>query len=227
MNDDTFNLPAPPGFRGLDPHQPLRIYQRHLPHWRQEGATYFVTFRLADSIPQANLQALKRWREIWENNHPEPRSEEDWRELVREITNRTESWLDQGYGACELGLPEIAQLMEESLLKFQDERYFVSCYAVMPNHVHAVLKPLDGYELEDVLGNMKGYVARQTNRVLGRSGRLWEEETHDRIIRDEEHLFRVVQYIGANFAKAGLPESAWHRWIHPAWQQAGWRFDPV
>ena len=47
--------PAPPGFRGLDPNKSLRIYTRHLPHWRQDGATYFVTFRLADSLPEAKL----------------------------------------------------------------------------------------------------------------------------------------------------------------------------
>jgi len=224
MNADTFNLPAPPGFRGLDPNLPVRIYQRHLPHWRQKEATYFVTFRLADSIPQTLLRPLKRWREIWERSHPEPRSEEDWREFAREITNKTESWLDEGYGACELAQPKIAALMRESLCKFQNERCFVSCYVVMPNHVHAVIKPLGEYELEDILNGMKGGVARRTNAELGRSGILWEQESYDRIIRDEEHLYRVVQYIARNPLKAGLPKSKWHRWIDPSWEQAGWRF---
>ena len=43
---------GPPGFRGLDPDKRIRIYTRHLPHRRQDGATYFVTFRLADSLPE-------------------------------------------------------------------------------------------------------------------------------------------------------------------------------
>ncbi|EMI21614.1 hypothetical protein RMSM_01458, partial [Rhodopirellula maiorica SM1] len=138
--NDNFNLPAPPNFRGLHPDLPIRIYQRHLPHWRQVGASYFVTFRLADSIPQQQLQALKRWREIWERNNPEPRSESQWKELAREITSKTERWLDDGYGACELEQPQIATLMRDSLLKFQDDRYFVSCFEIMPNHVHVVMK---------------------------------------------------------------------------------------
>ena len=69
--------PAPPGFRGWDPDKRVRIYTRHLPHWRQDGATYFVTFRLADSLPEAKLTEIKNLRAWWEHNYPEPRSEKD------------------------------------------------------------------------------------------------------------------------------------------------------
>ena len=73
MTVEVFNLPPPPGFRGLQPDIPVKMYQRHLPHWRQKGATYFVTFRLADALPQSKLDLLKRWRETWEREHPSPR----------------------------------------------------------------------------------------------------------------------------------------------------------
>ena len=55
----NWNLPAPPGFQGQRDDLPLKIYQQHLPHWRQDGATYFVTFRLHDSLPQAKLRELE------------------------------------------------------------------------------------------------------------------------------------------------------------------------
>jgi len=222
---ETFNLQAPRQFRGLHPDLPVTVYHRHLPHWRQEGATYFVTFRLGDSIPQNKLQALKRWRKRWELENPEPRSSAQWRSLAREITGKTERWLDEGYGACELRNPAVAKLVQDSLLKFQNERYFVSCSTIMPNHVHMILKPLGDHELEFILKNMKGYLARQANRLLGRNGPLWEEESFDRIIRDEEHLYRVVQYIGRNAAVAGLPRDEWREWIHPLWESAGWHFE--
>lgn len=96
MATDTFNLNTPPGFRGMHPDLPIRVYHRHLPHWRQDGATYFVTFRLADSIPQEHVRVLKSWRAIWERSNPEPRSEEKWQELAREITRKTEEWMDEG-----------------------------------------------------------------------------------------------------------------------------------
>jgi len=224
MVSETINLAAPPRFSGLNPNRPVRIYQRHLPHWRQAGATYVVTFRLADSIPQEHLRALKRWRELWERSHPEPRSDRDWEELAHEITSRTEAWIDEGYGECVFRDAALANEMSDSLLHFQDERYLTSCFAIMHNHVHLVMKPLDGFELEDILESAKGFVSCKVNAQLGRRGNLWEQESYDRIVRDEEHLFRVVQYIGRNPAKAGYPREDWVRWIHPEWKQTGWQF---
>jgi len=221
---DGFNLDAPPGFRGLDPELPLRVYHRRLPHWRQPGATYFVTFRLADAIPQERLRALKHWREVWERSHPEPRSEAQWEELAREITRKTEAWMDEGYGECVFADRELADAMSRSLRHFQNERYVASCFAVMPNHVHLVIKPLGKCELEAILDSIKGFTSRKVNSLIGRKGRLWEEESYDRIVRDEEHLFRVIQYIGRNGAKAGLPRNRWIRWIHPDWDRNGWGF---
>jgi putative transposase len=224
MHGDDFNLPPPPGFRGLHPDLPIHVYYRKLPHWRQDGATYFVTFRLADSIPQQHLQALRRWRRLWEQSHPEPRSESQWQALAKEITGKTEAWLDQGYGQCVFSRPTAATVMSQSLLQFQDQRYSMFCFAVMPNHVHMVIRPFAGHKLEVILKNSKGYVARQVNSMLQRRGTLWEPESYDQIIRDEEHLWRVVQYIGRNPAKAGLSRDRWHRWIHPAWVESRWTF---
>jgi hypothetical protein len=154
-NAALLNLPPPPPqFRGLDPDKPIRVYQRHLPHWRQDGATYFVTFRLGDALPQEKLDFLKRLRDEWERMHPPPRSEHDWEEHTREIVRRAEAWLDQGYGSCCFRESRHAEQMEEALRHFQDERYFVSCYVVMPNHCHAVLRPFAGRELEDILQGM-------------------------------------------------------------------------
>ncbi len=220
----TFNLCAPAGFRGLHPDLPVRVYHRHLPHWRQDGATYFVTFRLHDSIPQHQLQALKRWRTLWEENHPEPRSEETWSRFASEITARTDRYLDQGYGECVFQERELADVMAESMLKFQNQRYLLSCFTVMPNHIHLAICPQPGFKLEELMQAMKGYVARKVNRILGRCGRLWEQESYDRIIRDEEHLWRVVQYIGNNACAAGLARQTWKHWIHEQWQQSGWKF---
>ena len=92
----------------------------------------------------------------------------------------------------------------------------------MPNHCHAVIRPSHEYALEKLLGTMKGVTARHINAALGSTGALWEEECYDRIVRDEEHLWRVIQYIGRNPRIAGLAtEAVWRRWIHPEWEAAG------
>jgi REP element-mobilizing transposase RayT len=145
-------------------------------------------------------------------------------QFAREITSRIERWMDEGYGSCVFRDSRFSDLMSESLLHFQDQRHFTSCFVIMPNHVHAVLQPINGHELEDCLQRIKQYIAMRVNRALDRSGALREEESHDRIIRDEEHLWNVVQYIGNNPARARLTCNQRVRWIHPDWKAAGWDF---
>jgi putative transposase len=221
---DAFQHEPPPGFRGLQPDVPITRYDRHLPHWRQKGATYFVTFRLGDALPPDELIRLKAAREQWERTHPYPRSEKDLEELARLTMQREEQSLDRGYGACHFRDSMWLTKMEEALVHYQDVRCFVPCLTVMPNHVHCIMKPLEEYELEDTLGRIKGYVAHQINVHYGTSGALWEQESYDRIIRDLNHLKNVIQYIGRNGIKAGLPTNEYCRWLHPDWDYPPWSF---
>lgn len=99
---DMFDRPLPPGFEGLNPDKPVTVYTRHLPHWRQNGASYFVTFRQDDSLPQEKLQALRDFRKEWDRRNPVPRNEQQLQQLAYETMRRTEAWLDQGLGSCRL-----------------------------------------------------------------------------------------------------------------------------
>jgi REP element-mobilizing transposase RayT len=221
-----WNLPAPPGFQGLHPDKPVTLYVRHLPHWRQEGATYFVTFRLHDSLPQSKLRELDGVRQEWDRRHPPPHTDAALQELAHEISRRVERWLDQGLGSCLLKDPDAVREVGKALRHFDGQRYELGCAVVMPNHVHVAVRPLlcEEEPLERVLQSWKRHTARELNRRLGLSGALWQEESFDRIIRDEEHLWRVIQYIGRNPAKAGLRPDACGLWIRPEWETLGWQF---
>jgi putative transposase len=67
-------------------------------------------------------------------------------------------------------------------------------------------------------------VAGRINRMLGGRGSLWQAKSYDRIVRDDEHLYNVVQYIRRNPMSAGIPGEKWIRWVYPGWRQAGWGF---
>ena len=221
-----WNLSPPPGFQGLHPDKPVTVYWRHLPHWRQEGATYFVTYRLADSLPQARLQELRALKREWEHKYPMPRSQEQIEELSRETVRRAERWLDQGMGSCRLGDGRASQFVVDSMRHFDDERYEIGCYVTMPTHVHVVLRPFGGpnASLEDVLQSWKSYTARRINKLFGHEGQLWQDESFDRIVRDGEHLWKCIQYIGRNPQMAELGEGQYRLWIRPAWIELGWQF---
>jgi len=110
---------------------------------------------------------------------------------------------------------------------FDGERYELGAYAVMPNHVHAIVRPMlpKEHPLETIIGSWKQHAATRIHQRAGTSGNLWQDEAFDRIIRDEEHLYRVLQYIGRNPQKAGLPPDICPLWVRPEWEALGWRFE--
>src|SRR5437016_7395600 len=158
-----WNLPPPPGFQGMHPDKPLTVYVRHLPHWRQDGATYFVTFRLGDSLPQSKLEEIKLLRRDWERRHNAFDSKQALEELARAVMTRVEQWLDQGMGECVLRNRAFAGFNTEAMHHFDGNRYELGCYVVMPNHVHAILRPTspNSYPLAKILGSWKQFSSRK------------------------------------------------------------------
>lgn len=121
-----------------------------------------------------------------------------------------EAYLDSGTGRCWLADPAIAKIVQDSLLGFDGERYRLLAWVVMPNHVHLILEVHDGYPLSKLMFYLKGSTARETNRKLGRSGSFWQKEYFDRVIRDETHFRRAVEYIHFNPVKANLADLPEH-----------------
>ena len=160
----------------------------YLPHLDVPDRLQFVTFRLADSLPAAVVEGLYA----------------DTAAGDIERLRRIERWLDAGQGACWLARPEIARVVEETLLHFDGERYRLLAWVVMPNHLHLLMEPWFGYPLPRVVQAWKGFSAREANRLLGREGTFWARDYFDRYVRDDAHLAAVIRYIEHNPVKADL-----------------------
>ena len=219
-------ISGPPGFVPFNPQGAVRKYRRHLPHWIQDGATYFITFRLADSLPAEKLRELEAFRERWlcEHAYEEPGTH-TVTELQREVMRKIEAWLDAGSGECWFREEKCARLVANTLLHFHQKRYALGAHCVMPNHVHLVVRPFLGHDPDELLKSWKGFSAKEVNVITGRQGNLWAGESHDTIVRDAAHLAKVVRYIGNNPKKAGIPKERWFRWVDPEWQRLGWGFE--
>ena len=128
-------------FRGLDAHGvEIKITARNLPHWRQTGATYFVTFRLADAVPATLLRQWKEELKTWLKFHPEPWDVRTEHEYQRRFQESREEWLDRGHGSCLFREESPAEIVAGALKHFQGTRgYLLDAFVVMPNHVHALL----------------------------------------------------------------------------------------
>ena len=195
-------------FRAFDEQGELHRSRRNLPHWQQEGATYFVTFRLADAVPASLASQWRDELQNWRRFHPEPLDDEARKEYRRRFLQVREDWLDQGHGSCLLREPKTAMIVAEALRHFDSQRYYLDAFVIMPNHVHALVQPLPGHSLKDILRSWKSYSARQINKTLGRSGSVWMEESFDRIVRDWTALVKCRDYIARNPEKAHLSSGA-------------------
>jgi type I restriction enzyme R subunit len=162
----------------FDPLAPLDITRANLPHWQQDGATYFITFRLVDSLPREKLELWAQDREAWLTAHPEPVSEEDWRDYHEKFSATIERWLDQGSGSCLLALPECREIVENALKFFDGQRYQLGEFVVASNHVHVLVTPLSGHGLSEILHSWKSFTAKELIKVEAASRRLdsfWHE----------------------------------------------------
>jgi hypothetical protein len=69
-------------FQAFNYSEAIENLSGNLPHWRQTGRTYFVTFRTADSLPQEKLDQWRVEHFAWQQAHPEPHSVAEWREYT-------------------------------------------------------------------------------------------------------------------------------------------------
>lgn len=196
-------------FMDFEPRHLDSKQQRHLPHWQQTGATYFVTFRTADSISSDRLKQWKAARKQWLLDHPEPWDDIESRYYRINFPSRLNTWLDKGYGACHFQHSECRSVLE-SVLNFKDgDDYYLGDYVIMPNHVHVLVRPLLGCQLSPILKSWKGVSSRRVNQFIGEKGTLWMPEAFDHIVRNRERLGKFSTYIRDNPIKAGLDQGSY------------------
>ncbi|QQL44279.1 REP-associated tyrosine transposase [Sulfuriroseicoccus oceanibius] len=180
----------------MNEHGPNWHSRGYLPHFDSNNHVQSITFRLADSLPTAALEALKT--EL--TKAPETEREKTRRRLI-------EKWLDSGQGCCALAHPGMAKIMQDTLLHYDKQRYHMIAWCVMPNHVHVMIGPTA--PISQIVQSWKGYTgywAKQHAEDIGlkSAGRFWMRDYWDRYIRNEHHFHQTMRYIHRNPVKAGL-----------------------
>jgi carbamoylphosphate synthase large subunit/REP element-mobilizing transposase RayT len=205
--DSADGLPAGRNlFVPFDERASIKTTHRHLPHWEQPGATYFVTFRLVDSVAQNVLAEWREERTQWFKHHPQPWNWKTTRQYMHVFEQSREDWLDRGEGSCLLRKQSTAQIVTQTLNHFDNDRYVLDAFVIMPNHVHVIFKPIENNSVTDILHSWKSFTAKAINSDLNREGSVWMAENFDTIVRDLSHLKVCREYISRNPTKAGLRE---------------------
>jgi len=196
---------------------PLKTsYRRRLPHRQRENAIYLITFRLAGSLPKSVILKLKneksfQKKELLQKGLSEKEIQIELSKLSQLYFGKYDDLLDNADGPHHLKKKEFAQIVVNSIMHFDNQRYSVVNYCIMSNHVHLILSELQ-CELSKVLGSMKKFSGREINKIMGTTGEnFWHHENFDHMIRNEWALQRFIQYNLMNPVKAKLIKD-WKTW---------------
>jgi len=204
------------------------IFYRNLPHYHPLNATYFITFRLAGSLP---LDALARMRQDYEQQerllaarlHGQELYEERYK-LQKKFFAQYDKMLDAAeHGPRWLAEPRFAEIVVCTIHALHPEHYSLHAYCIMSNHAHLLIdqqgipepKPLkDGQHytaLSHAMRRLKGRTGYACAKLLGKKGAFWQHESYDHVVRNEKEFERILAYIINNPVKAGLVND-WQEW---------------
>ena len=173
------------------------FHRRNLPHLYYNEGTYFITYRLADSLP---LDFLKKLHDEIKSFNAELSIKE------KRIFRKYDELLDKGtYGKKYLSLPSVAEEAIQPIHFVDGKEYKLLCYCIMPNHIHLVFRLLPTNSgISKIMQSIKRISGRECNKVLKRKGKFWQVESFDRLIRTDRELFNVIKYVLDNPINAEL-----------------------
>ena len=201
----------------------MPFYRRNLPHWQEPGAEYFVTFRLAGSLPKNVIKKLKESRNNFKKNFSHNTDYQSKnRPFEALIFKKYESLLDgQGTGPLWLNNNNVAEIVTEAIHFRDNKEYDLYAFCIMSNHIHLVFRDLHSnhedqkneraFPVTKIMQGLKSYTGLMANRELNRTGSFWHEESYDRLIRNTNELDNTIRYTLNNPVKINLVKN-WRDW---------------
>jgi putative transposase len=194
-----------------------QYYQRNLPHYHPPDSMLFVTFRLANSLPNETIIRLKEERELLERKLKRERSavqlDGQLYKLRKRYFGKFDKLLDDmTSGPHWLSDNRVATSVADSISYRDGKQYELLAYTIMPNHVHMVVTvERSATSFYRVLQSLKAYTAKEANKILNLHGAFWQHESYDHVVRNEKELGNIIWYVLHNPLKAGLVKD-WKEW---------------
>jgi REP element-mobilizing transposase RayT len=130
---------------------------------------------LDDSLPKSVLERIgsERASLVKTATHLKGELTTGERTKLKQLSTKViEQYLDNGAGACHVKHAAIASVVAEALRHFDNRRYLLFAWCVIPNHVHMVLRILPAHALAEVVHSWKSFLRRRMSS-LNLSGGFW------------------------------------------------------
>lgn len=117
--------------------------------------------------------------------------------LVTTVTQNRQPW----FSDLQCGRMVVQSIMGE------ESRAETLAFVVMPEHLHWLMTLREGNTLDKVMASVKSVSSHKVNKLLQRTGKIWQEGYHDHALRKDEDVVEVARYLVANPLRAGLVKS--------------------
>jgi len=204
-------------------------YRHYLPHFQQPGQAYIVTWCLKDAVPKKAFLTYTQKMEMVKSQIELQKSEKAGKSIIEKLEQEYDNIRKKYIKAYDdlldaeripiinLSKPENTEIIIESLKYWNGNKLNNWAFTIMSNHVHWVFEVLEKDKegnpvyLQDLLQSVKRFSANRINKLERRQGSLWQKESFDTTIRDEQHLYNAIKYTINNPVAAGLV-SEWKLW---------------
>jgi REP element-mobilizing transposase RayT len=195
-------------------------YIRHLPHIQSSLRPLFMTWRLKFTLPDYIKHQLLIRKQAFEAKIAS--LSPDYQALQQySFEKQRFAWFDSQLPLFK-GTPafltqdNIAPLVIDPLLFHTGSRYTLSAYCLMPNHVHVIIQQERGtadnpFPLSKITQSWKRHSSTKIKKTLGIADSVWQAESYDHVIRNEQELMHYLEYVMENPVQAGLVEK-WDDW---------------
>ncbi len=194
-------------------------FSRILPHFQPKYSIFAITIRLAFSLSNQILHALKKEKDYYEEQIKVLKGEE-LEQYKKDFGFYYYSCFDDLIWNChhnEIVLTEnkYADIVTNCLTFLDNKKYKLFAYCIMPNHIHFLISPLEYnnelyYSLSQIMHSFKRFTSGKF-RELCSSKKIWNSEYYDHCIRNEHDFDNQLNYLIMNPVKAKLIDQ-WDNW---------------
>ena len=181
----------------MHPHHLQWSDRGYMPHVEGADLIQHVSYHLADSLPKEAVAAMDQ-----QLKSMPPKLRDNEKE------KRVAAYLDAGKGSCILRVPELAEMVQETFTHFAGDRYHLHAWCVMPNHVHVLFQPMNGWTMSKIVSSWKSFTGRRISEYAKANG--MPAGLSASLGRGQEGATLGRAHAEATLGR-GVPSRVWHR----------------